>query len=240
MMISVIITAYNSGERLEGFYTNLKDALNKISGHEHEIIFVDDQSEDSTLARLKDIRERDASVKIIKWHHRAGQHLAMMSGMRLCQGSLAITMDDDFYEETRHIELFIDKIREGYDIVLGMRRGRYAPFFKRKLPAFLLNLIVSLLLGRRIHDIGYNFNAFTADSLKVLNEYETIIDSLREFRKFNMAEVSVDLSRGPRTYNSRYSLKDMVNLGKKIIISSSKINFHPQEQHALGKYEVLG
>jgi len=239
MKISVVVATYNNSQALEGFYAGLKDALNN-AGYAHEIIFIDDNSEDSTLQRLLGIRERDASVKVIKWHHRAGQHLAMMSGMRISEGQLVITMDDDFRTETGYIPELIGKIREGHDIVLGIRQGRKDPFLKRRLPAYLLNLAVSFFLGRRIHDIGYNFNAFTADSLKALKKYATIIDSLREFRKFSIAEIAVDISGEPPAYNSRYALRDMVSLGGKILRASLRPGFLQHERSILEEYEVLG
>ena len=65
MKLSVVVPCYNEGKSINEFYEKLKSELDekKIS---HEIIMVNDGSEDDTNDFLISLNEKDKNVKIAK------------------------------------------------------------------------------------------------------------------------------------------------------------------------------
>ena len=90
--LSVVIPVYNSEACLEELYRQLADVLR---GHEHEVIFVNDQSADHSWSVIKRLCEKDASVTGISLRKNVGQDNAVLCGLRRARGNFVVIMDDD-------------------------------------------------------------------------------------------------------------------------------------------------
>ena len=66
----------------------------------------------------------------------------METGFKLASGDIIITMDADLQDDPKEIELLINKIDEGYDLVSGWKKNRLDPLEKR-LPSKLFNWVTS-------------------------------------------------------------------------------------------------
>ena len=78
--ISLVLPVYSEEKVIETTYSRLKEVLSKIS-YEHEIIFVNDGSEDQTLELLKEIAYKDKKVKIISFSRNFGHQVAVTAGI---------------------------------------------------------------------------------------------------------------------------------------------------------------
>ncbi len=63
------------------------------------------------------------AANIIVIHHETngGQHRALMTGLRNSRGNLVVLMDDDMQNPPSEVTKLINKINEGYDVVIGKR-----------------------------------------------------------------------------------------------------------------------
>ena len=77
--LSVVIPIYNEDENVNPLYEELKGVLETLE-YEHEIIFIDDGSKDTSLALLEKIQQQDSDVVVISFRRNFGQTAAMSAG----------------------------------------------------------------------------------------------------------------------------------------------------------------
>jgi len=116
---SVVIPTYNSAESLPVLFKGIQATLKRLH-KPYEIIFVDDNSTDSSWLILEKIKRENFEVKIIKLSQNYGQMPATMCGIYHSTGNAIITIDDDLQYplcEIRKLIEFYEK--EDYLIVFG-------------------------------------------------------------------------------------------------------------------------
>ena len=80
---------------------------------------------------LAALAKRDPKVVVVNHTRAFGSQSAFTSGMRIASGDAVVLMDGDLQDPPEVIPSFIEKWREGYDIVYGERVQREAPFHMR-------------------------------------------------------------------------------------------------------------
>jgi glycosyltransferase involved in cell wall biosynthesis len=168
--LSVLIPVYNEEGNLSLLCDKLSVALKK-TGRAYEIIFVDDGSSDGTLEMLLDLRNENPNIKIISFSRNFGQTAALSAGIDFSKGDILIPMDGDLQNDPEDILSLLQKIEEGNDVVSGWRKGRKDPFFRRRLPSMIANLLISLIGGVYLHDYGCTLKAYRRDILKNIKLY---------------------------------------------------------------------
>ncbi len=193
MKLSVIVPTYNEKENLEP----LVDALLALPVSV-QVIVVDDNSPDGT----GEIGERLASenpgrIRVVHREGKLGLGTAYIAGMyaALEDGSdLIMTMDADFSHPPRSIPAMVDKIEEGYDLVIG---SRYVPggatiqcSLPRKLLSWGANAIARTLLGLHAHDVTAGFRCYRREVLESIaldrvfsNGYSFLTEMLYKVRQ---------------------------------------------------------
>lgn len=127
---SVVIPVFNEEEVLESLYARLTRVCEKLAGS-YEIIFVDDGSEDGSLALLKELHGRDGRIKIVQLSRNFGHQIALTAGLDSVSGDVVMVMDADLQDPPEVLPQFIEKWREGYDVVYAIRKERKEGVLKR-------------------------------------------------------------------------------------------------------------
>jgi glycosyltransferase involved in cell wall biosynthesis len=146
-MLSVIVPIKDEKASLFALHQHLREVLDTLEG-EHEIIFVDDGSVDGSLHVLKKLAARDAEVKWIRFRRNYGQTAALHAGIDHSCGEIIVTLDGDLQNDPRDIPGLLEKLAEGYDIVLGARQKRQDHWLLRRLPSWLANQIIRRITPR--------------------------------------------------------------------------------------------
>ena len=73
----------------------------------------------------------DERVKVIHFRRNYGQTAAMMAGFDYASGEIIIPMDGDLQNDPADIQLLLDKLEEGFDVVSGWRKDRQDNAIKR-------------------------------------------------------------------------------------------------------------
>lgn len=170
MKLSIVIPVYNEEENLEPFYSELKGVLS-VLGASSEIIFVNDGSRDKSGGVLESIASRDSHVRVIDFRHNFGQTAAMSAGIKHATGDIIIPMDADMQNDPRDIPMFLEKIKEGYDVVSGWRKKRKDAFISRRFPSMVANALIGYMTGTRIHDYGCSMKAYKRELIQDINLY---------------------------------------------------------------------
>jgi len=121
-LLSIVVPTYNEEKGIEEFYRRLKSVLNKLSlRFDHEIIFVNDFSNDLTLEKLLHLRSLDHNINIINFARNFGNQSAIAAGLDFLRGDLAVIIDDDLQDPPEVIFSFIAEWERGNKVVYGQR-----------------------------------------------------------------------------------------------------------------------
>ena len=215
---SVVVPVYNESLTINTLHKRLSLVLNKLNGS-YEIIFVDDGSTDNSYELLKQIGCVDASVCVLSFSRNFGQHKAAIAGLLEAAGEYVITIDADLQNPPEEIPKLVAKIREGYDMVAGIRKDRKDPFFRR-LGSFFINLIIYVQTGLKMRDYGSMLRIFQNKTAKELadafSRTEGYITMLVAKVTHDVAEVVVE--HDERSFGkSKYNLRKLVKLIAKIV-----------------------
>jgi len=191
--LSVIVPFYNEEDSIEPMYAAIVRAVTPLQ-ISFEMVFVDDGSRDSTVLRGEEIARRDARVRIVKFRRNYGQTAAMAAGIQCASGEILVTMDGDLQNDPADIEQFLEKIAEGYDMVVGWRHQRQDKLISRKIPSMIANRLISRVTGVRITDNGCSLKAFRRSlirSIPLYSEMHRFIPAMASIAGPRIAELKV-------------------------------------------------
>lgn len=126
MKLSAVIACYRDAPAVPIMHERLVAAFAEV-GAEYEIIFVNDGSPDNAAEVLAGLADRDPKVVVVNHTRAFGSQSAFTSGMRIATGDAVILLDGDLQDPPELIPRFVEKWREGYDVVYGERVQREAP-----------------------------------------------------------------------------------------------------------------
>lgn len=206
MELSIAIVAYNEEKNIANLYSSLSSALSSITA-DYEIIFIDDGSTDSTLGKIKRLRDKDRKVKLISFTKNFGKGSALAAGLRKASGNVIITMDADMQDNPEEIPKLLNELKKGYDLVVGWKHPRKDPVNKI-LASKVFNFLVRALTKLNIHDCDSNFRAIKKIVIPHLDIYAGLyryIPVIAYQNGFKVGEIKVE--HLPRLHGkSKYNL----------------------------------
>jgi len=199
--LSIIIPLYNERENVKPLYGELKSVLAKL-GEEYEIIIVDDGSTDGSLEKLKELKAKDAALRIIYFRRNFGQTAAIQAGFDYAKGKIIITMDADLENAPQDIPNILKKMAEGFDIDRGWRAkcwgGGISEVITRKVPSVLANFLISKVSGVPLHDFGCTLKAYkreVIEEIRLYGDMHRFIPAIACQYGASVAEVKVQFRR---------------------------------------------
>jgi glycosyltransferase involved in cell wall biosynthesis len=207
----------NEAENIPDLISRLQECM-KSSSKSCEIIIIDDGSTDGTWELLKQYRDKDARIRLIRFRRNFGQTAALKAGFDSARGQIIVTMDGDLQNDPADIERLVAHLNEGYDIVSGWRYPRKDPFLSRRLPSMIANGIISLSTRVKLHDYGCTLKAFRAEVAKNLDLYgemHRFIPALASWMGVAVSEVKVNhlpRKRGKSKYGISRTLRVILDL----------------------------
>ena len=157
MHISIILPAKNESISLQNLLPRLVDAFSDRA----EIIIVNDGSEDDTLEIC-----RNFDIKVISHPYPKGNGAAIKSGARAATGELLVFMDADGQHRPEDIDMLINTLEEGYDMVVGARNFRSHTSVQRYIANMFYNFMSSWMTGYRILDLTSGFRVIKSNIFK--------------------------------------------------------------------------
>jgi len=173
VQVSVVIPTLNELGHITEVIPAIEKAIDK-DGLAGEIIIVDDSSEDGTIEKVKSFQEEYRNLKLIVRKERSFGS-ALIAGYNLACGEIIISMDVDSINPDDIIR-FINKINEGYDLVLGSRHSSSGDYdtktIRTKLKYIISisgNSLISKLFKLNITDYSFNYRAIRNVDWSTLN-----------------------------------------------------------------------
>jgi len=216
--IIISIPAYNEEATIEQVIREIKTIMS--NKYNYKILVLNDGSSDRTeeLAR--------ASGAIVKSHSRnLGLAETFKTEMQECiklKADIIVHTDADGQYPSEYIPLMIEKINEGYDLVLGSRfgRGKYSESLMKKLGNIAFAKVFSGLLKTKLTDTTTGFRAFTLEvaKLPLINDFTYTQEQLIRAGKSKMRIAEVPITT-KKTRKSRlfknpfdYAVKAWINI----------------------------
>ena len=191
--LSIIVPLYNEEDNVRPMYEAIRAAVLPLD-RRTELIFVDDGSRDATFARALELPRRDGlHLRLLKLRRNAGQTAAMAAGIDHARGAVLITMDGDLQNDPTDIPLFLDKIAQGHDLVVGWRHHRQ-DHWSRVLPSIVANRLIAMVTGVPIRDNGCSLKAYRSDLIKripLYSEMHRFIPAMASLAAPRLAQIKV-------------------------------------------------
>ncbi len=215
--ISIMTACYNEEENVEELYNRVRKAMASVGRYPYEHIFIDNNSEDRTVAVLKEIAARDHNVKIIvnarNFGHIRSPHHAFLQ----TRGDAVISLVADLQDPPEMIPEMIARWEQGYYMVLCLKTTSQ----EHKMMFWVRTQYYRLIQRLSSIQTFENFTGFGLYDRKVVDAVKQYGDAYPYFRGI-IAEIGLpyytltyDQPRRIRgiTKNNFYTLYDMAMLG---------------------------
>jgi len=185
MKLGIVIPCYNEEEVILEINKRLQTLLDSMIengdiSNESFICFVDDGSTDDTWDKIKEVQEKNSYVKGIKLSRNFGHQNALIAGLMQLQNDAdaLISMDADLQDDIGLIENFVEKYKEGYEIVYGVRENRNTDSkFKRDTAGFFYRF--QHFMGIEAIQNHADYRLLSQKALHALSRYTEITLFLR-------------------------------------------------------------
>ena len=162
IQLSIVLPAKNEaaaiGATVEKIHAQLLQM--QIVG-EIEVLVVNDGSTDNTAAVAQ-----AAGARVVHHPYSKGNGAAIKTGARAASGEVIVFMDADGQHDPADIPRLLDKLAQGYDMVVGARQRGSQASVGRGLANRFYNWFASYMTGHKIEDLTSGFRAVRADKFR--------------------------------------------------------------------------
>jgi dolichol-phosphate mannosyltransferase len=222
--LSVAIPLYNEEVVIPELLSRLEKSLSSISGGPHEIVVVDDGSTDRSPAILEEAARRDPRLVIVVLSRNFGHQAALTAALDHVSGDAVVLMDADLQDRPEAIPLFIEKYREGYDVVYAQRMSRKESLWLRasyKMFYRILSAISDMRIPMDAGDFGL-LSKRVVGELRRLREHHRYLRGLRSWVGFR--QIGIEVERDARVAGEpKYNLRRLFRLAFDGIFSFSTL-----------------
>lgn len=234
MKYSVVVPAKNEEGNVQRLFEAIKPVMDGLGPW--EMIVVDDGSEDATYQVLKEIRQRDSRLKIIRFRRSFGQTAAWSAGFDYASGDYVIVLDADMQNDPQDIPAMLAFMeKEQLDVVSGWRKDRKDKS-SLKIGSVIGNAIRRWVTGEKIHDHGCSLKVYRKEALidlELYGEMHRYITALLSWKGFKVGEMVVrhhPRTAGKTKYTIRKKLKGFLDL----LIVKFWIQYSARPMHFFG------
>jgi len=154
--LSIILPAKNEAPALAALLPRLR-----TEHPDAEIIVVDDGSTDDTRSICK-----SSGVECLSSPYSMGNGAAIKRGARAATGNILVFMDGDGQHEPADIARLLEKLEQGYEMVVGARDWGSQAGIGRGLANTLYNWLATRMTGHPVADLTSGFRAVRADKFR--------------------------------------------------------------------------
>ncbi|MEH7501249.1 glycosyltransferase family 2 protein [Neobacillus drentensis] len=138
-VLTIVVPCFNEEEVLKETIFQLSTVLKELMedalvSQDSKLLFVDDGSKDRTWEIIETESEINLFVTGVKLAGNVGHQNALIAGLEIAnqQSDCIVSIDADLQDDIKVIRTFVEKYREGMDIVYGVRDSRDTDtYFKR-------------------------------------------------------------------------------------------------------------
>lgn len=215
-LLSIIIPAYNEEKRIRPTLERVFAFLD-AQDYPAEVILVDDCSTDKTIEVAREASRGRGNFVVLRNEVNTGKGASVRRGMLEAKGDCLLFSDADLSTPIEETARFLQKIREGYGVLIGSRAMPESNIvthqpWHRQLMGKTFNKIVRFMLVRGIKDTQCGFKMFTREAarrifpLQRINRFAFDVEILFLAKKlgYKIREIPVTWKDAPHTSVSTF------------------------------------
>jgi glycosyltransferase involved in cell wall biosynthesis len=233
-MLSLVIPVYNEAKSLETLHQEI-DQIAPATGHEVEVIFIDDGSQDGSWEVIQRLAAKDPRVRGIRFRRNFGKAAALNAGFGDARGELIMTLDADLQDDPREIPRFIEAMNGDVAVVSGWKKVRHDPWHK-VIPSRIFNWMVSRTMGVKLHDHNCGMKCYRREvfaEVRLYGELHRFVPVLAAAKGFRVGELVI-AHRARQFGHSKYGPRRFVKGFLDLLTVKFLTNFAHRPQHMLG------
>lgn len=229
MKLYLVVPCYNEEEVLPETSKRLSEKMTSLMekgliDSDSRVVFVNDGSKDKTWEIICDLHKENKLFRGICLSRNRGHQNALLAGLMTVKDECdaVISMDADLQDDINAIDEMVEKYREGYDVVYGVRSSRKKDtFFKRTTAQGFYKLMKAMGVETVYNHADYRLMSRRAlDGLAEFKEVNLFLRGMVPLVGFRHATVTYE--RGERfAGESKYPLKKMLSFAFEGITSLS-------------------
>jgi glycosyltransferase involved in cell wall biosynthesis len=222
MDLSMVIPIKDEKDNLAALHERVTKAVSNL-GQSYEIVLVDDGSVDGSFAVMQELAARDPHLKVVRLRRNYGQSAAMQAGIDFSTGEVLVTLDGDLQNDPADIPMLLERLSEGYDVVLGLRENRQDDMLLRKIPSRMGNWLIRKVTGVQTKDMGCTLRAMRRDIVEAMPLY----GEMHRFIPVLAMEVGAKIIQVPVRHHPRTAGKTKYNLTRtfRVILDLITVKF---------------
>ena len=222
--VSIIVPLYNE----EKVFPVLIERLNKVVAdvdYPVEVVLVNDGSSDATPQQMMALALDNPTYQCVFLSKNYGHQIALTAGLSLARGKEAImVIDGDLQDPPELLPDFYDKIKEGFDVVYGVRKNRKEGIPKR-ISYYLFYRILKNIAGIDLPLDSGDFGMMSRRVVDIMNkmpEQSRYLRGMRAWVGFN--QVGIPYERSKRVAGEpKYDFKMLSRLAYNGIFNFSDV-----------------
>lgn len=179
---SIVAPVYNEEQTLPEFYRRVRETMDQL-WEPWELVLVNDGSSDDSARLMRELRAEDPRVCVIDFARNFGHQIAVTAGLDHARGDAVVVIDSDLQDPPEVIPDFIERWKEGYEVVYGVRKEREGETWFKLFTARLFYRIIGALTNV---DIPMEAGDFRLLDRQVVDD----LRRMREHRRFIRAMTS--------------------------------------------------
>ena len=199
-ILSLIAPVKDEEEAIAPFIARVSPILDGLfADGAWEILFVDDGSEDGTLAAILQAHSADPRVRAVSLSRNFGKEAALTAGLDHAGGQAVIPIDVDLQDPPEVIGAMLAKWRDGYEVVYGVRTNRQSDSLPKRLTADLYYRAHNYLSSDKIPEHAGDFRLLdraVVEIIRAMPERNRFMKGLFAWSGFRQA--AVEYERAPR------------------------------------------
>lgn len=236
--ISIVIPLLNEKESIRELTERIQEALSDFT---HEIILVDDGSDDGSWEQIASLHSKIPIVKGIKLRRNYGKSSALQAGFDEASGKYVVTMDADLQDDPFEIPAMIQRLKDGADLVSGWKKVRHDPISKT-VPSRFFNAVTRWTTGIKLHDFNCGLKAYrreVTEHIHLYGELHRYVPLLAKWQGFGKIEEQ-EVKHHARKYGkTKFGLSRFMN-GFLDLVTLLFVNRYMQRpMHFFGTIGVL-
>jgi glycosyltransferase involved in cell wall biosynthesis len=216
--LTILTPCYNEEGNVRAVYEQVKAAVASIPDCDYEHLFIDNASTDKTVAILRELAAADKRVKVIVNTRNFGHVRSPYHGFLEARGDAVMSCAGDLQDPPELIPTFVEKWREGYKVVIGVKNGSHESWLAARTRKFYYWLVAKLSSDV---ELVHNFTGFGLYDREVVELFRSTGEQYPYFRglvsDFGYDRAEIPYVQPPRTQgktkNNFFSLYDIAMLG---------------------------
>lgn len=192
--VSVVVPVFNEAAVLPEFLRRSRAVLDALPGQGHQLVFVDDGSDDGSYELLTAAAAGDPRLVVLGLSRNFGHQAALTCGLDHAEGDAVVVMDADLQDRPEVIPQFLDQLAAGYDVVYARRELRKESLLLRACYFLFYRLIARISSLRLPVDAG-DFGLMSRQVVRALRrapERNRYLRGLRTWAGFHQTGIAVE------------------------------------------------